>query len=187
MTHAPSLPPPPLTCEHARASRSLPTSIFPFAVADAVLMYQEKSREREMLVKTVGDLPPLTEKKLRPGLRVGRGSRWKNDDEDGGPGGRGTVLGYRMRNNEVVVLPAHPSATPEIMRKVSAGAVLVQWDVAESSGSIYIYPYKHLGIAPAGEKAEAQLNANAVPTDEQMQSTLNRLVAARNRMAAVYD
>ena len=76
------------------------------------------------------------------------------------------------------------------MRKVSAGAVLVQWDVAESSGSVYIYPYKHLGIAPAGEKAEAQLNANAnavPPTDEQMQSTLNRLVAARNRMAAVYD
>ena len=140
-----------------------------------------------MLVQTVGDLQPLTEQELRPGLRVGRGLRWKHDDEDGGPGGRGTVLGYRLRNNEVGALPAHPSATPDVLRKVSAGTVLVQWDTAESAESVYIYPYKHLGVAPQEETPEAQLNVNTAPTHEQIQSSLNRMASARNRMAAVYD
>ena len=156
-------------------------------VADAVLMYEQKSKKREMLVKTVGDLPPLNEQNLRPGLRVGRGSRWKNNDEDGGPGGRGTVLGYRLRNNEVVALPAHPSATPDVLRKVSAGTVLVQWDMAESAESVYIYPLKHLGVAPQDETPEAQLNAGTAPTEEQRRASLKRMASARVRMAAVYD
>jgi hypothetical protein len=64
---------------------------------------------------------PVTTKQLRLGLRVQRGAHWgsKEDDQDGGVGKLGTVIGYRTNHGRQV--GECPKQVPEL-------SALVRWD-----------------------------------------------------------